>query len=452
VRTARRIQKANTVASRPERFAGAIRDNHSRMGEVVKLQKPARKTGKTQPKPRRRRPRRSRTALVLGGGGFTGGVYEIGALRALDLLAVNRTVNQFDVYVGTSAGSFVAALTANGVTPEEMMRVVNQQVPTPFRDVDRGTLMRPNALEFAQSAALLPLRMLGLTRNVLSQLRATSAIDLAVGLAEALPSGLYDGRGIEEYMGAVLSDPDRANDFRLLQNELYLTATDLDTCERIVLGEGDWDDVPISRAVAASTALPMVYKPVQIKGRDLVDGGLRSTTNVDIAVEAGAKFVVVVNPLVPYVNDFQKVIPTMWGSRVRRVRDMGFPQIGYQAFKLLAHQHLHEAVAHWKERYPGVDIILIEPELNDELMFETNVLNFARRVEIARHGFESVTLKLASEYDDLRETCAKHGIEISANRVRKVVRSVAENREKTGAWRRILEQTTGALLRQSDQA
>jgi NTE family protein len=422
------------------------------MGEVVKLQKPGQKGKVSRAKPRRRRPRRSRTALVLGGGGFTGGVYEIGALRALDLLAVNRTVNQFDVYVGTSAGSFVAALTANGVTPEEMMRVVNQQVPTPFRDVDRGTLMRPNALEFAQSAALLPLRMLGLTRNVLSQLRATSVIDLAVGLAEALPSGLYDGRGIEEYMGAVLSDPDRANDFRLLENELYLTATDLDTCERIVLGQADWDDIPISRAVAASTALPMVYKPVQIKGRDLVDGGLRSTTNVDIAVEAGAKFVVVVNPLVPYVNDFQKVIPTMWGSRVRRVRDMGFPQIGYQAFKLLAHQHLHEAVAHWKERYPGVDIILIEPELNDELMFETNVLNFARRVEIARHGFESVTLKLASEYDDLRETCAKHGIEISANRVRKVVRSVAENREKTGAWRRILEQTTGALLRQSDQA
>jgi predicted acylesterase/phospholipase RssA len=422
------------------------------MGEVVKLQKPGQKGKVSRAKPRRRRPRRSRTALVLGGGGFTGGVYEIGALRALDLLAVNRTVNQFDVYVGTSAGSFVAALTANGVTPEEMMRVVNQQVPTPFRDVDRGTLMRPNALEFAQSAALLPLRMLGLTRNVLSHLRATTVIDLAVGLAEALPSGLYDGRGIEEYMAAVLSDPDRANDFRLLENELYLTATDLDTCERIVLGQGDWDDIPISRAVAASTALPMVYKPVQIKGRDLVDGGLRSTTNVDIAVEAGAKFVVVVNPLVPYVNDFQKVIPTMWGSRVRRVRDMGFPQIGYQAFKLLAHQHLHEAVAHWKERYPGVDLILIEPELNDELMFETNVLNFARRVEIARHGFESVTLKLASEYDDLRETCAKHGIEISANRVRKVVRSVAENREKTAAWRRILEQTTGALLRQSDQA
>ena len=83
-----------------------------RMGEVVKLQKPAPEDRKSQARPRRRRPRRSRTALVLGGGGFTGGVYEIGALRALDLLAVNRTVNQFDVYVGTSAGALVAALTA----------------------------------------------------------------------------------------------------------------------------------------------------------------------------------------------------------------------------------------------------------------------------------------------------------------------------------------------------
>ena len=273
-----------------------------------------------------------------------------------------------------------------------------------------------------------------------------------MGLAEALPSGLYDSRGMQDYLEQVLGDPDRVNDFRLLENELYLAATDLDTCERITLGGQDWDDVPISRAVAASTALPMVYKPVEIKGRHLVDGGIRSTTNVDIAVERGAKFVIVVNPLVPYVNDFQKVIPTMLGSRVRRVADMGFPQIGYQAFKLLAHQRLHEAVSRWQEKYPGVDIILIEPDPNDELMFETNILNFTRRMEIARHGFESVTLKLASDYDELKSVCAKHGIEISATRVRKVVRRFAKERERAAGWRRIFEQTTGALLRQSEDA
>src|SRR2546426_9862633 len=112
------------------------------MGKVVKLEKPTKEGAR--PKPARRRPRRSRTALVLGGGGFTGGVYEVGALRALDLLSVNRTVNQFDVYVGTSAGSFVAALLANGITPEEMMRAVNGQAPMPFPEVPVGQLLRPN--------------------------------------------------------------------------------------------------------------------------------------------------------------------------------------------------------------------------------------------------------------------------------------------------------------------
>jgi len=416
------------------------------MGNVVKLEKPAAR------KRARRGRARSKTALVLGGGGVTGGVYEMGALRALDLLAVNRTVNEFDVYVGTSAGSFVAALASNGVTPEEMMRVVNQQVPTPFRDINLGTLMSPNYLEWAKSGALLPLRVLGLARTLATNARSTSLMDLFVGLAETLPSGAYDGSGIERYLAEVLADFDRHDDFRLLENELYLTATDLDTCERIVFGTEDWDDVPISRAVAASTALPMVYKPVEIRGHHLVDGGIRSTTNVDIAVERGAKFVIVVNPLVPYVNDFQKVIPTMLGSRVRRVSDMGFPQIGYQTFKLLAHQRLHEAVRHWEERYPGVDIILIEPDPNDELMFDTNVMNFHKRVEIARHGFESVTLRLAKDYENLRDVCARHGIEISATRVRKVVKTLTEKQEKTRAWRRILEQTTGTLLRQSGQA
>jgi NTE family protein len=421
------------------------------MGTVVKLEKP-RKGQPQRAKPARRRGRRSRTALVLGGGGVTGGVYEIGALRALDLLAVNRTVNEFDVYVGTSAGSFVASLVANGVTPEEMMRVVNQQVPTPFRDINMGTVLQPGYAEIAKSLALMPLRTVGLVRTLLTHLRQTSLMDILLGLAEGLPPGLYDGSGIERYLTEVLSDPDRSNDFRLLENELYLAATDLDTCERVVFGEDGWEDVSIAKAAAASTALPMVYRPVEIKGRQLVDGGLRSTTNVDIAVEHGAKFVLVVNPLVPYVNDFQKLIPTMLGSRVRRVADMGFPQVGYQAFKLLAHQRLHEAVTHWQEKYPGVDIILIEPDPNDELMFDTNIMNFARRVEIARHGFESVTLQLAQDYDRLRTVCAKHGIEISATRVRKVIRHFEREKERTRAWRRILEQTTGTLLRQSEDS
>src|SRR5215217_3774249 len=223
------------------------------MGDVVRLEKPSKAGRKTAGKPPRRRRRRSRTALVLGGGGFTGGVYEIGALRALDLLAVNKTVNQFDVYVGTSAGSFVAALVANGVTPEEMMRVVNRQVPSSFRDVDLDQLLRPNVGELVTSLSRLPFRMVGLARTLASSLGSQmSAMDIVVGLAEVLPSGLYSGSGIERYVRSVLTDPDRTDDFRLLDPELYLAATDLDTCERVVFGAAGWDDVPISSAVGAS--------------------------------------------------------------------------------------------------------------------------------------------------------------------------------------------------------
>jgi len=388
---------------------------------------------------------------VLGGGGFTGGVYEIGALRALDLLSVNRTVNEFDVYVGTSAGSFVASAVANGVTPEEMMRVIVQQVPTPFPDARISSLLRPNYLEFITKGALLPLRVAQVVRSLVRDLGQISAVDIVVGLAEALPSGLYTGEGIERYVRTILSDPDRTDDFRLLGPELYIATTDLDTCERIVLGASDWDDVPISTAVRASSALPMIYKPVRVKDRELIDGGVLSTTNVDIAVEAGAKFIVVVNPLVPYVNDFEKRIPTLTGSRARRVSDMGFPHIGYQTFKLLAYQRLHEMARHWEQRYPGVDIVLIEPEPNDELMFQTSIMNYTSRVDIARHGFQSVTLKLAHDYERFKRICARHGIEISATRVRKVVKHFEAEREKTRAWRKILEQTTSTLLRQSSE-
>src|ERR671924_354909 len=329
------------------------------MGKVVELEAPRKESGAARSR-RSRRPR-SKTALVLGGGGFTGGVYHVGALRALEL----------------------------------------------------------------------------------------SAVDVVTGLASGLPTGLYSGKGIERYVETVLSDPDRTNDFRLLESELYLTGTDLDTTERVVFGEGEWADVPISTAVAASGALPMIYQPVEINGREFIDGGIRSTTNVDIAVEHGAKFIIVINPVVPYVNDFRKRIPTITGTRARHVSDMGFTAVGNQAFRVLSHERLHLAVQYWEQRYPGVDIILIEPELDDEIMFGTSILDYSARLEIAKHGFESVTLRLARDYDRYKSIAERHGIKISARRVRHVLEQVEKEEEKLSAWRRILEQTTAALLRQA---
>ena len=160
-------------------------------------------------------------------------------------------------------------------------------------------------------------------------------MDVVLGLAEgAAVRRSTRARASRTTCARCSSEPGRTDDFRELERELYLTATDLDTCERVVFGADGWDDVPISTAVRASRALPMVYAPVEVGDRELIDGGIVSTTNLDIAVEAGAKLVVVINPLVPFVNDFAEHVATLRGTRPRRVSDMGFPQIGYQAFKL----------------------------------------------------------------------------------------------------------------------
>jgi NTE family protein len=401
------------------------------MGKVVKLEPTA------QVKP-------DKTALVLGGGGFTGGVYEIGALRALDLLADGMSVNDFDVYVGTSAGSFIAALCANGVSPEEMMRAVTQESDQAFREISLQDLLRLNVVELAYRGLLLPAHLLSLGRRILQQRGQTSLMDLLIGLAEVLPPGLYSGAGVERYLRRVLADRDVPDDFKSCPHELYITATDLDTCERVVFGQPGYEDVAISTAVRASTALPMVYAPVRVDDRELVDGGIVSTTNLDIAVEAGAKLVIVINPIVPYQNNFEERVRTVRGVRPRRISDMGFPKVGYQAFKLLAHRRLHGMAQQWQERFPGVDIVLIEPQADDRLMFETSIMNFTSRVEIAKHGFQSVARHLSGEYETYREIFERHGIAISPERVRGVIgRFQGEEGDAGSSWRGILGAAAG---------
>ena len=189
--------------------------------------------------------------------------------------------------------------------------------------------------------------------------------------------------------------------------------------------------------------------------------------------------IVVVNPVVPLIIDHEADEHHGLGERASHVSDMGIAQIGYQTFKLLAYQRLHEMVDQREQKYPDVDIILIEPEADDMLMFQTSIMDFSKRIEIARHGFQSVTVKLAehyaeykeifgrhgieiarhgfqsvtvklaAHYDEYKEIFGRHGIEISADRVKKVVKHVTREQEKTRAWRRILEQTTSTLLRQS---
>ncbi|MBX2999581.1 MAG: patatin-like phospholipase family protein [Caldilineaceae bacterium] len=353
--------------------------------------------------------RRGKTALVLAGGGITGAVYEIGALRAVNDMLVDRTVNDFDIYVGTSAGSLVTSMLANGMTPEEMMQSIDNSHPE-IRSIRANEIFQTNLTEFFHSFTRLPGALLRGGRNLFSGIRDRTLADLFWEFADLLPSGLYSGGALERYVEEVLTRPGCVNRFDHLQKELYIIATDLDTGERAVFGKGGKGIVPISKAVAASSAIPIVYKPVRIFGREYVDGSMRGTASLDLAVEAGADLVVCINPLVPL--NTQDVYP-----KDEHIGDEGMRTVINQVVRILMHSGLRYHIKSLRRQYPDVDFILIEPQPDDQKMFGYNLMDYSSRLRVANHGFESVTVRMTDHYDYFSEIMERHDIQISRGRV-----------------------------------
>jgi predicted acylesterase/phospholipase RssA len=215
---------------------------------------------------------------------------------------------------------------------------------------------------------------------------------------------------------AALEQPGRSNRFADLDHELMIVATDLDTGERAIFGLPPLDNVPISLAVCASAAIPIFYRPVRIGDHDYIDGGLRGTASLDVAIERGAELIVCINPMVPFDN--RRHPP---GAAIS---DQGIQRIGNQVFRTFIHAGLHYHIKQVRRRHPEVDIILIEPSRQDRTMFAENTMRFHTRMTIARHGFESVARQLCEHYPYYRAMLARHGITISDERIRQDLRNL----------------------------
>jgi predicted acylesterase/phospholipase RssA len=365
----------------------------------------------------------------------TGAVYEIGALRALDDTLANFSVNDFDIYVGTSAGSLVASYVANGLKPREMMRHLERPVDglAPLHLNDLFTL---DALNVLQRSLRFPEAVLNIMRRTVLSWGRISLLDVIEMMAMAIPSGLYDSLSLERYLAATFANRGMTNSFADLKAPLAIIATDLDTGERVIFGEPPLDQVPISWAVAASSALPLVYRPVRIGDHDYIDGGIRGTASIDLAIERGADLIICVNPLVPYDH--------IHFSQHTHVRDLGAPGVANQVFRTVFYAGLHYHIKQLQRRYPDVDIVLIEPERNDVRMFSEMPMRYASRVEVARHGFESVAAALHAQYDRYAELFGRHGIRLERRKTVRRMATVVHNLNEP-AGKQNLRKTLGDL-------
>jgi predicted acylesterase/phospholipase RssA len=372
----------------------------------------------------------SKVALVLAGGGITGAVYEIGALRAIDDLLVDRSVNDFDIYVGTSAGALVSALMANGYAPHAIMQAIDDRHPE-LRGLRPGDVLNWNLEDVMRRVVGLPTTLWGIGATALTRWRDLAISDIVWELSALLPSGLYDSRALDRYVRETLECDGRTNHFDELIKELYIVATELDSGARKVFSSGTSSQVPISLAVAASSAVPVLYRPVQIDDYDYVDGGLHGAASLDLAIEAGAKLVVCINPMVPL--DATAAYPN--GHYIRR---NGLQAIVNQTVRTLLHSTVRYHVKNLRAKHPDVDIILVQPHMADYAMFSYNPMHYRSRVAVAEHGFASVTRGLLEYFDFFEQILSRHRIRISRKRVSQELAEITTHPEDTKRAEEIL--------------
>jgi len=334
-----------------------------------------------------------------------GAMYEIGALRALEEAVDGLDLNHAHSYVGVSAGSFIAACLANGLTTTQMLRAALRDEPgvNPLRP---EIFFKPAYREFAKRGFKLP-RLVFESVNEMIRRPGSQSIGAAVSyLMQALPVGVFDNEPIRAYMHEIFSMEGRTDDFRQLDRRLTIVAADLDSGTAIRFGDAGWDHIPISTAVQASTALPGVYPPVCIEGRQCVDGVLLKTVHASVALEHGAELLFCINPIVP-------VDAAAAGREGRLPTDVivqaGLPAVLSQTFRTLIHSRLRVGFARYAARFPGADVVLLEPDAEEYELFFANVFSFRSRRHICRSGYEATRRTLRQRYGELAPVLASHG-------------------------------------------
>lgn len=203
-----------------------------------------------------------RVAFV-GSGGATKGIAHLGVLKALEDLGLSP-----DVFVGASTGAIAGAFFAQGFTADQMVDWLRPFWHRKDEDALKGRyfLGAPNREQWRSPGWL--------------------------------TSGFFSIDRFERFLRERLP----VNDFRTLTRPLLVTATDVDGHGRVVFGRGYGEDVPISEAIAASSCMPVIFRPYRIGDRFYMDGELVRTLSIDLAVEAGADVVVISNVYRPHVT------------------------------------------------------------------------------------------------------------------------------------------------------
>jgi NTE family protein len=227
--------------------------------------------------------------LVLGGGGVLGEAWMSGVLAGLED-ATKLDFRRCEYYVGTSAGSIVAAHLVAGRSPRRPERVPDRPRPASERtaeDLARAgdsAITRAGRLALAAAAAFAPLA-LGLAAPGGALARAM--------LLRRLPRP-------SQTLDHLRSEIERSG--ARFDGRLRVAAVDRDSGRRVMFGSPRAPRASVAEAVAASCTVPWLFAPVAIRGREYVDGGVWSPTNIDAAPAGRGAHVLCLQPTASLVG------------------------------------------------------------------------------------------------------------------------------------------------------
>ncbi len=344
-------------------------------------------------------------ALCLLGGGATGAMYQIGALAALEHAVDGLDTNELDLYVGTSSGACVAAALAGGLPVQRIYRAFLDPADVYF-NLERKHVLRVDVYEWWRTtlSSWRALRHGG--ASVASNVPTTPA-ELWVEfdrLYDTLPAGVFTLDRFERFLEDFFVRRRVPNGFQAMPRDLRILAFDLDSGERALFGGPELRHVPVARACIASMAIPPFFSPVRIGDRYYIDTGAAQVSHIDVAQEAGADVIIIVNPMVPVSAES---VPTGHGQRPS-ARDKGMLWVTNQAIRIGMHALLQEKVARARES-GGPELIVIEPEPTDAALFMHNPASFAARRKILEHAYRATREHVAGWLEENPKTVERMG-------------------------------------------
>ncbi len=359
---------------------------------------------------------RSTIGLACAGGVIEGAIYEIGALCALDEVVEGIDLHDLDIYVGVSSGSLVGGMLANGVSARELSQAVVSESPDPTLNLEPEVLFRPAVREYAGRLGRLPGTLLSSLRYYLLNPGDLSLLGLLTTFGSVVPTGIFTNAPLARFLAKAFSTSGRTDDFRELARQLYVVAMNLDSAEVTVFGEPGYDHVPISTAIQASTALPGLYTPVEIDGEYYIDGVARRTVHASVGLDAGADLLFCINPIVPINIQLHqhadRLLEQNENGTHESLADRGLPTVLSQTFRAIVDSRKRTGFKKYEHTHPDADLILIEPECDDESLFFTNIFSFKNRHDVCEHAYRATRQHLRARATELRPVLHRHGLSL----------------------------------------